>query len=321
VPVLMPLAPASTLLERAPDAIASMLRRLGAEETLVDAERSAMRDARIGPTNDPRAVGVMNGFAFHAEIRWHEGGRSLEDIAVELAGIPIGPLRVRTGFPYSELAAVLGHQPVERPRRRRTPTPGTGLAAVGRMLQLKVTLKGTKPPVWRRVLVDASTTLDHLHEVIQAAFGWWNYHLYEFEIGRTRYAIPDDEWDFGPPTSDARRTHLDLIATVDTSFTYTYDFGDDWEHAVVVERVVDGVPLAGLPACTDGRRAAPPEDSGGPGGYEQFLKVISDRSHPEHDQMVQWAGGWGGGRFDPEWFDPAEFGPNLQSLHATRFDP
>jgi hypothetical protein len=294
VPVFVPLAPAATLLDRAPEAIA--------------------------PTNDRSVVGVMNEFAFHGQIRWQERGTDLEDLSVELAGMPLGPLRSRAGFPDRELAVVLGidhGNVVQFPLQRGTGAPSTDTANV---YQLKVTLSGTKPPVWRRVLVDGAATLDELHEVIQAAFGWWNYHLYDFEFGRTRHGIPDPDWDDGPPMRDARRTRLDQVAKPGTSFTYTYDFGDNWEHKVTVERIVPPTPDLELPACTGGRRAGPPEDCGGTWGYAELLDILADPTHHEHAERREWADGWGHGAFDADRFDPAEFTDNLRTLRLAVLD-
>jgi hypothetical protein len=322
VPVFMPLAPAATLLDRAPEAIGAVLRRLGADESFIETELAAMREALIAPTNDRSVVGVMNEFAFHGEIRWHQGTGSLEDLAVDLAGMPLGPLRSRSGFPDRELASVLG---VEYAGRQRLRLVGGGdsrpTAAAARVFQLKVTLKGTKPPIWRRLLVDSSATLDQLHEAIQAAFGWWNYHLYEFEFGRARYGLPDpDDFDVGPPARDARAARLDQVAAAGSAFTYTYDFGDYWEHKVTVEKVLDTSPVASLPACIDGRRAGPPEDCGGVWGYEELLTILGDPSHPEHAGLAEWASAWGGAALDPAAFDPSDFADNLRSLHQARFD-
>ena len=170
------------------------------------------------------------------------------------------------------------------------------------------------------MLVDSSTTLDQLHEVIQAAFGWWNYHLYEFEFGRARYSIPDPDWDFGPPARDARAARLDQVATAGASFNYTYDFGDDWEHKVTVEKVLDTSPVASLPACVDGRRAGPPEDCGGVWGYEELIRILADPSHPEHVERAEWASAWGGAAVDPDAFDPSEFADNLRTLRLAVID-
>ncbi len=172
--------------------------------------------------------------------------------------------------------------------------------------QLKVTIVGTKPPVWRRVVVPSNISLAELHEVVQAAFGWWGYHLHEFDIGGVRYGIDDDEgWE---PPEDERRARLDKLAASGLSFTYTYDFGDDWRHKIVVEKVVPADPSATYPACTGGRRARPPEDCGGVWGYERLLAVLADHADEEHASMLEWVGG----AFDPDGFDPSEFADNLK---------
>lgn len=322
VPVFMPLAPAASLLERAPDAIAGVVRRLGTDESIVERELDEMREARITPTNDRSVVGVMNEFGFHGLVRWYAGIGSLEDLAVDLAGLPLGPLQDRSGFPDRELAAVLGFEYPARRRLRQVgqdhPSRGSGPS---RVFQLKVTLKGTKPPIWRRVLVESSATLDQLHEVIQAAFGWWNYHLYEFEVGRTRYGIPDpDDFDFGLPKHDSRTARLDRTASAGMTFTYTYDFGDYWEHKVEVEKVLETSPVPSLPACVAGRRAGPPEDCGGVWGYEELLAILADPAHPEHAMRAEWASRWGGASLDPDAFDPADFAENLKMIQVAVFD-
>ena len=166
------------------------------------------------------------------------------------------------------------------------------------------------------MLVDGSSTLDHVHEVIQAAFGWWNYQLHEFEVGRTRYGVPDPDEDWGEPRRDERRTCLDAIASEGSTFRYTYDFGDGWEHRVVVEKVLPASSVATVPACIDGRRACPPEDCGGTWGYRELLEILADPSHPEHDERTEWLGR----PFDPEAFDPSEFEDNLRNGRLAVFD-
>ncbi|MEX2553505.1 MAG: plasmid pRiA4b ORF-3 family protein [Actinomycetota bacterium] len=172
--------------------------------------------------------------------------------------------------------------------------------------QLKITLRDIKPPVWRRVQVLGSSSLAELHTVIQAAFGWWDYHLHEFEIGGMRYGIDDGEgWE---PPDDERRAKLGKVVPPDATFTYLYDFGDDWEHSIKVEKVVPAEPNMTYPICLGGKRARPPEDCGGPGGYAEFLEAISDPKHREHASMLEWVGG----SFDPEQFDPGDFEHNLK---------
>jgi hypothetical protein len=319
LPVFMELAPAATLLERAPEAIEAVLRRHGVDETFLAAERKAMSEVRIGPTNDRRVVGVMNEFAFHGEWLWKEGQHDLEALSLRMSSLIIG--RLDEGSPDRALAAVMGGtEPLAKviafPGERTAPAPSPRALAAGNVFQLKVTLLDTKPPIWRRVLVDGGSTLDHLHEVTQAAFGWWNYHLHEFEVGRTHYGVPDPDEDWGEPPRDERRTRLDAIAAEGSSFRYTYDFGDGWDHRIVVEKVLPADSVPTVPACMDGRRACPPEDCGGTWGYRELLEILADPTHPEHDERREWLGR----PFDPDAFDPSEFEDNLRNGRFAVFD-
>lgn len=321
LPVFLELAPAAALVERAPAEIEAVLRRHGVGEEFLAAECAAMREVRIAPTNNRSIVGVMNEFAFHGEYLWKEGGQDLRWLSLRMASLILGPLHDRAGSPDRELAAFVGGiEPLASviafPRRPDPAEPPSSRPAKGdSVYQLKVTLLDTKPPIWRRLLVDGANTLDHLHEVIQAAFGWWNYHLHEFEVGRARYGTPDPDNDWGEPARDERRTRLDAIASEGTSFRYTYDFGDNWDHRVVIEKVLAPADIV-VPACTGGRRACPPEDCGGTWGYRELLAILADPSHPEHDERVEWLGG----PFDPRAFHPGEFEDNLRHGRLTRFD-
>lgn len=321
LPVFMELAPAATLLDRTPAAVEAVLRRHGISDHFLTTERDAMREVRIAPTNDRSVVGVMNEFAFQGEYPWKEGLQDLEALSLRMASLILGPLHHRSGSPDRELAAVVGGtEPpatvIAFPSQAATADPAPiASSKAASVYQLKVTLLDTKPPVWRRVLVDGGSTLDHLHEVIQAAFGWWDCHLHEFEVGRTRYGVPDPDDDWGEPARDERRTRLDAIADEGTSFGYTYDFGDNWSHRVVVEKVL--VPTAGLavPVCIDGRRACPPEDCDGTWGYRELIEIPADHTHPERDERREWLGG----DLDPESFDPSDFEDNLRNGRLVHF--
>ena len=263
----------------------------------------------------------MNEFAFLGEHHRSIEPVDLLELSLRLARTPLGPLHDRTGFPDLELAAIVGSsdqlaeviplRPDQAPTKQ-VPQPSADSA----VYQLKVTLHDTKPPVWRRVLVDGAGTLDQVHEVIQAAFGWWNYHLHEFEVEDTRYGVPDPDDDWGPPTTDESTVRLDSIAGEGSKLEYVYDFGDDWRHKIVVEKVLPADPTVTLPTCTDGRRACPPEDCGGPWGYRELLAILADPSHPEHEERREWIGR----PFDPAAFDPTEFEDNLRNQHLADFD-
>ena len=174
--------------------------------------------------------------------------------------------------------------------------------------QLKITLRNIRPPVWRRVVVDPDRTLAHLHSVLQTAFGWEDYHLHMFTADGVNYGVPSpDDWE---PVRDERRVKLNkLLREPKETLLYEYDFGDSWEHVVVLEKILPA-PEHPTPYCSGGRRACPPEDSGGPWGYADFLAAISDAGHPEHESYLEWVGG----SFDPEAFDRNEVSGELSTL-------
>lgn len=163
---------------------------------------------------------------------------------------------------------------------------------------LKVTLRGSKPPIWRRLVMPASASLGKLHTAIQAAMGWENSHLHAFEAGGRTYGargMPDGAADEGRVTLGA------LARGGHKHFTYTYDFGDSWDHLIVVEKVEAAGDGLAVPACTAGKRAGPPEDCGGIWGYYELLDALIDPDYPDRDERLEWLGE----DFDPEAFDLA----------------
>ena len=168
------------------------------------------------------------------------------------------------------------------------------------IFQLKIQLRNLRPPIWRRVLVPGEMTLAGLHDVIQTAMGWTNSHLHEFEIEGVSYGDPDPD-DWGPEFADESKVKLFRVAHQGDRIRYTYDFGDGWEHDVLVEKVARPEPDNDYPSCIAGRRACPPEDVGGPWGYEAFLTAVGDPDHEEHAHWTEWIGG----RFDPDELDLA----------------
>jgi hypothetical protein len=174
--------------------------------------------------------------------------------------------------------------------------------AARQVYQLKITLRGIKPPVWRRVQVKDGT-LAGLHDVIQTCMGWDDYHLHEFDIGGERYGDPR-QWqdDFGGEMevgNEGKVKLSQLVARGVKKFTYVYDMGDNWEHTLQVEKVLEAEPGVRYPRCVAGKRACPPEDCGGPWGYGDILDAIQDPSHERHAELLEWVGG----EFDPEAFD------------------
>jgi hypothetical protein len=173
--------------------------------------------------------------------------------------------------------------------------------------QIKVTLKGSKPPIWRRILVRSDVTLAELHDVLQAVMSWWDYHLHQFIVGETYFGVPHP--DYMMDMLDESEVRLNQIADEGARFVYEYDFGDSWEHVLEVEKVLPPDPDRRVPVCVKGRRATPPEDVGGVWGYEMYLEAIQDPDHPEHDMYLEWRG-----EFDPEAFDLEEINEELRGL-------
>jgi hypothetical protein len=178
----------------------------------------------------------------------------------------------------------------------RMSAKGTG---GGRMYQMRITLKGIRPPIWRRVQVPGAIRLAALHEVIQTVFGWTDSHLHQFVVAGETYGRPDD---FDETVVDEAAVTLgNAVGTRTKRFLYVYDFGDNWEHEVAVENIVAGNSGSDRPLCLGGKRHRPPEDCGGPPGYQNFLEAVRDPGHQEHEAMLEWVGG----SFDAEAFDIA----------------
>lgn len=154
--------------------------------------------------------------------------------------------------------------------------------------QLRVTLEGVTPEVWRRLLVPGGFTLDRVHRVIQYAMGWQDCHLHSFDIRGVQYGEPDPDGELA--LRDELDARLDAVVSPGERFRYTYDYGDWWEHTVQVEAVWPADPDERYPLCLEGERACPPEDVGGVLGYRQLVAALADPGHPDHDQMREWLG-------------------------------
>ena len=188
-------------------------------------------------------------------------------------------LGVSSFFSESETAK----QPKKRSRKTKV--------AKTSVFQLKITLNGIKPPIWRRVQMK-DCTLARLHEIIQLAMGWQFSHLHAFEIGGESYSTHP-----GMDCEPASRVKLSqLVEEGVDKFVYVYDMGDNWEHVIKIEKTIPAEARVRYPRCIAGKRACPPEDCGGIWGYEDFLAAIRDPNHEEHEDMLEWIGG----KFDSE---------------------
>ncbi|MEW5956096.1 MAG: plasmid pRiA4b ORF-3 family protein [Chloroflexota bacterium] len=175
--------------------------------------------------------------------------------------------------------------------------------------QIKVTLKNSKPPIWRRIRVRADTKLSQLHLILQAVMGWENYHLHQFVVGDIYFGEPRPD-DYYELNDERKFTLSQITATEGFKFSYEYDFGDNWQHDLRVEKIMPPEPNVQYPHCITGKRACPPEDVGGVWGYADFLAAIKDPHHPEHQVMLDWVGG----EFDPQAFDLDEVNQALRHL-------
>lgn len=185
------------------------------------------------------------------------------------------------------------------------------MAKTSDIYQMKVTLKHSKPPIWRRIQVAGDTRLDKLHLILQEAMGWENYHLHQFIVGGTYYGKPHPDYDAFFEMKDEKKVRLNQIAPQEKfKFIYEYDFGDSWEHELLVEKILPPEPDVHYPRCIKGKRACPPEDVGGVWGYDSFLEAIQNPDDSEHEDMLEWIGG----EFDPEAFDLDEINEALRRI-------
>jgi len=174
--------------------------------------------------------------------------------------------------------------------------------------RVKITLRGTRPPIWRRLEVPSAITLLELHHSIQEAFGWLGAHLWVFSTPRGDYGVADPELGH----RSAASATLDTVAgRAGDRLRYTYDFGDDWDHELLVEQVDTAEPGVAYPRCLAGRRARPPEDCGGIWGYQQLCEILADPSHPEHTNQLEWLGLASAEQFNPTQLDLAEVNNTL----------
>jgi len=178
-----------------------------------------------------------------------------------------------------------------------------------KVYQFKITLRGIMPPIWRRIQVPGTYSFWDLHVAIQDAMGWLDYHLHEFrlpalETGETiRIGIPDEALINEERILTDREEKMSKHFSMENRLAeYEYDFGDGWMHEIKLEKILPREEGVEYPRCMVGKRACPPEDVGGVGGYADFLEIIGNPGHEEYHDMLTWVGG----TFDPEHFDPDE---------------
>jgi hypothetical protein len=171
-----------------------------------------------------------------------------------------------------------------------------------KIYQLKIELRDSNPQVWRCIQVDPEISFSDLHDIIQLSMGWEKDHMYHFNVGKLKiYDFEERIDDYSDLAErDSMDTFLDeLIKRAKSKVFYTYDFGDSWEHVIQLEKKIPVEEHKSYPICIDGGGACPPEDCGGIWGYQNMLKILTDQTHPEYEEMIEWIGeGWDADYFD-----------------------
>jgi len=170
------------------------------------------------------------------------------------------------------------------------------------IFQLQISLKGFKPKIWRRFLVPSDMLLSDLHKVIQLTMGWTNSHLHQFKKGKTFYSMKNenDPFPYLGSSKDYKKIRINnLLINEKDTIEYEYDFGDGWEHKIVLEKILPYNKETKLPICLAGKMNCPPEDCGGIYGYMDILEILKNPKHEEYENFIEWLGG----DFDPEAFD------------------
>ena len=181
--------------------------------------------------------------------------------------------------------------------------------------RLKVTLRQVKPPVWRRIEVPSSIKLSDLADVLEAAMGWLGGHLHSFEADGVLYETPDGEsFGFRRPRDERKARLGEVLPGVKSKMRWDYDFGDRWQHDVVVEAIEPARSDVKHPVCLTGKRACPPEDCGGPWGYANLLAALRDPTHEDHEELTEWVGI----EFDPENFDADEVTEDMRLARPVK---
>lgn len=301
LPVIVPARELATLAGRIPDAIAQVLRDLGIDPGIIDAEREAMAAITFDRTASRSVLGTMNELVFHLRPRRDaEPAMSEHKLSMDLGRV----LVTIPGHDYQhpgEFTAQLLRSSPGSSRPLGMPTrEGAPIKTAASIYELKITLRDSRPPIWRRLRVRSDVTLFKLHSILQLVMGWMDGHMHQFVVKDKVYGRVDPEF---PESENEKKVLLgQVLRKPKDSLIYEYDFGDGWEHTVVLEQVLGAAPGGKYPLVVDGRRACPPEDCGGTWGYDDLLKVLADANHPEHAERV----GWVGGSFDPEAFDVDE---------------
>ena len=181
------------------------------------------------------------------------------------------------------------------------------------IIELKITLLGTKPKVYRTIQIEQTRTFFELHAAIQIAFGWENSHLHVFHINDKEIGMSEfDEFEDQNTLEEKEIRLIETNLSEKQKFYYIYDFGDYWEHEIEVVKFIEPRNTF-FPKCIRGARNRPPEDCGGVPGFEEFKEIMGNRKHPEFKEMKTWYGGM----YDEDYFSPSETNYNFKSFDAV----
>lgn len=180
-----------------------------------------------------------------------------------------------------------------------------------KIFQIQVVLRGSKPKIWRRLLIPSGMPLPILHEVIQVSMGWENSHLHHFIKDNIYYTVKydSDELDEVKHKDYKDLIVSDLLLNKHDRVIYVYDLGDNWEHDIFLEEITERDPLTSYPICIDGKMSCPPENCGGINGYHKILEIIKNPEHKYYENYIDWLAE----DFDPEYFNLEEVNYLLQS--------
>ena len=193
---------------------------------------------------------------------------------------------------------------------------------INNVIQMRISLDYIEPEIWRRFIVDSSITLHKLHKIIQIVMGWTDSHLYSFTIRKVEYQMPSpegydffDSFDVNQQPINSKKIILhDLNLRARQKFEYLYDFGDNWKHTILVEKIFQATDDTMVPYCIEGKRACPPEDCGSIPGYYQILEVLKNATTQEDKELLEWVGD----DYNPELFDFRNI--NI-TLHPKKVNP
>jgi Plasmid pRiA4b ORF-3-like protein len=237
--------------------------------------------------------------------------RELEKLGDEIDAslIHVAPAhRKRLSAVLNKIGDLLADLVVKHSMEKRQAADKSGV-----IYQFKVILKESHPPIWRRIQV-RDCTLGELHQILQVVMGWKDSHLHQFIIRGEYYGPLDPEdMEWGMEKRDEEEISIGEVAQFGqrVRFTYEYEFGDGWQHEIVLEKTLEPEPKVKYPRCIEGKRACPPEDCGGAWGYSDFLQAMADPRHENHRDMKEWIGG----KFDPEKFSVDKVNKELGQRH------